>query len=185
MNAAYTRWCEDSNEAAEKKRQFGVRLAERGFEPDNGAKNVAIRRGIALQHGPGPGGASDGPGVNQGGPKTHEKPSGAPGFGEKAADFVNRVNEHGEVVNPQNPCKSGDSEAGVNEGYPQSKSLVQNPSCSEGFGNRLTDVNSLTPRAENEHLTEDEVQSVRELVRQGMREDIAREEVFGKGWVPE
>ena len=49
LYAAYGAWCEESGEVAEKKRRFGDRLTERGFDPDKGAKNASIRRGIALK----------------------------------------------------------------------------------------------------------------------------------------
>jgi P4 family phage/plasmid primase-like protien len=39
--------------------------------------------------------------------------------------------------------------------------------------------------APGESATVEQLQRIRDLVRQGMREDIAREEVLGKGWVPE
>lgn len=49
LYSTYVEWCKESGEAAENKRRFGNRLTERGFTAGNGAKNVAIRHGIALE----------------------------------------------------------------------------------------------------------------------------------------
>jgi putative DNA primase/helicase len=45
----YQEWCKRSGESVMKKRVFSDRLKERGFPPDNGPKNVAIRRRITLR----------------------------------------------------------------------------------------------------------------------------------------
>ncbi len=45
----YVNWCQRSGVTAESKREFGNRLTERGYVSDKGAKNVAIRRDIALR----------------------------------------------------------------------------------------------------------------------------------------
>lgn len=44
----YVNWCQRSGVTAESKREFGNRLTERGYSPAKGAKNVSIRRDIAL-----------------------------------------------------------------------------------------------------------------------------------------
>lgn len=141
LYAAYTRWCEDSNEGPEKKRRFGTLLTERGFEADNGAKNVAIRRGIALRSDDDPDPAR----VN------HEPPETAPRSGDtdlKRPENVNQVNQRPENVNPENTCKTADFPGGVNQVNLESKTSIENPPRVEGFGNTLTDVNSLTLRPE-------------------------------------
>lgn len=46
---SYQEWCEGSGEKAETKRRFGNQLKERGFEPDRGAGNAPIRRGLGLR----------------------------------------------------------------------------------------------------------------------------------------
>ena len=52
--AAWTGWCEESNESPGNKRRLADRLTERGFEKAHGTNNVAIGRGIALRHEGGP-----------------------------------------------------------------------------------------------------------------------------------
>jgi hypothetical protein len=46
---AYQHWCEQSGEYAEKQRNFGIRLTERGVERYAGAKGYSWWRGIGLR----------------------------------------------------------------------------------------------------------------------------------------
>jgi len=137
LYAAYTSWCEESNEHPEKKRRFGDSLTERGFERDNGAKNVAVRRGIALRQDGGPDPAK----VNDPTPKSGPKqPDTAPSEGEKANPGVEGLMND----NPQNTCKTEDSGARVNEGYRESDSPGDFSSRGGNAETSLTVVNSLT-----------------------------------------
>jgi len=184
LYSAYTRWCEESNEHPEKKRRFGDKLTERGFRPDNGAKNVAIRRGIALRHD----GDPDPSRVNDPTPKTgSEGPEKPP----KTGTDVNRVNVGRAVVNPQNPCKTEEFGEWVNQGYPQSTNLGLVPRVDEGYGNGLTKVNGLTLLAENDaktspesRLTAAQAERVKRLMSEGMAASFARAEVLGEEDVP-
>jgi hypothetical protein len=180
LYAAYIEWCEDSGEQPEKKRRFADRLTERGFEKGVGAKNVKIRHGIALRSDgdPDPSWVTD-PGPDSG----SEQPDPPPVGGTNG----NRVTVSENFGNPRNTWKSPHSEEGVTEGYRKSKPLGKNPSRREGFGKTVTLGNSVTPKKKkdpvkplNEPLASDEVRRVRELVRQGMKPEIARREATSK-----
>ena len=185
LYASYTRWCEESNEQPEKKRRFADSLTERGFEPDNGTKNVAIRRGIALRHEEDP----DPSRVNDPPPKSGPEPSDpAPNEGED----VNSETEGVTIVNPQKPCKTGISNEGVNEGYPKSDNLGLRTHEDEVLGNTLTIVNSLTqegdevcaatPREDTRRrLTDEEIERVKHLCAEGMSPKWARKTVLAGG----
>jgi putative DNA primase/helicase len=180
LYAAYVRWCEDSNEAAEKKRQFGMRLTERGFEKAAGTGNVKIRKGIALRHDPGHDPSKVTDPDPEDGPEERETPPDAGTIG-------NRVTDRAENSDSRNTCKTADSGERVADSYRKSKTLAENPPRREGFENTVTKGNSVTPGPENdpvkplnEALTSDEVQRERGLVREGMKPEIARREVLSK-----
>src|SRR5215211_5860328 len=146
LYTAYTRWCEESNERPEKKRRFADSLTERGFEADNGAKNVAIRRGIALRYDGGP----DSSRVNDPTPKSGASgPNPPPGGGE----VVNRVNDEAGSLTQENTWKTEGSGEWVNEGYRKSRTLDQTPPPVETFRKTLTLVNSLTQGGDSEPVT--------------------------------
>ncbi len=175
LYAAYTRWCEESNEQPEKKRRFADSLTERGYVSDNGVKNVAIRRGIALRSDddPNPSRVND-PTPDPGGSAADNRPS--------RDQIVNRVNDVGENVNPKNTCKTGISVEGVNEGYREINNFGVMPLVGESLENSLTLVNSLTQEDATdptEGLTEEQAQRVIEMVRQGESERDAIREVLG------
>jgi putative DNA primase/helicase len=185
LYTSYVRWCEESNERPEKKRRFADSLTERGFEKDSGAKNVAIRRGIALRHDddPDPSRVND-PETNSGGS--------SPDPTHRESDNVNPVNERPENVNPQNSCKTGVSGERVNEGYRGSGINEESIFPKRETGSTLTLVNSLTqdgvdPPSATPHdgpsrrLTDDEVERVKKLIDQGMSAKWARVEVLGEG----
>jgi P4 family phage/plasmid primase-like protien len=111
----YREWAESSGEQAEKKAKFGLHLSKRGLENARGAKNVAIRQGIALRHDggddPGPGrsarvNASDGLDAAQGPESANE--------GHQGDEGVNLASSSGATVNPQIPCKSAGEGEWVN-----------------------------------------------------------------------
>jgi len=102
LYAAYTRWCDESNEKPEKKRRFADLLTERGFEKGKGTDNVAIRWGIALRHGGGPDPAR----INDDPPDSGSAP---PKTAPRSAEGDNSVVEELSIDNPQNTCKSRES----------------------------------------------------------------------------
>jgi putative DNA primase/helicase len=178
LYAAYTRWCEESNEHPEKKRRFADRLTEHGYAADNGAKNVAIRRRIALRHDDDP----DPSRVNDPPPKSGPEP---PDPTADGGEYVNRVNDPPNIGNPQNTRKTEDSGEGVNEGYRKSNNFGSIPRDKESVGNTLTIVNSLTQGAKSTprdgRLTDEQAERVKRLIGEGMSPAWARAEVLGGG----
>lgn len=135
LYSVYAEWCGDSGERAEKKRGFGTRLAERGFDPEKGAKNVSIRRGIGLKDkNPEP----DGP---EGNPKPQK--------------VTQRLPED----NPQNTCKTGKINERVTQGYPESRLNIENSSHEHLYGNEGNESNLSNPRA----TQDDDVGDLREM----------------------
>ncbi len=120
LYAAYVEWCKDSNEDAERKRGFANRLTERGFEAGNGAKNVAIRKGIALRHDSDPEPSK----VNDPEPQPASDLSDNP---PDSGQNVNPVNERVEFVNPRNADTYADNAGGVNEVNDKSTTFEANP----------------------------------------------------------
>ena len=187
LYSAYEEWCKESGEEAESKRRFGARLKERGFLPDNGTRNVAVRRGIALRDDRGP---EDGPRVNQQPPENTSKDA------SRDAPEVNYgegVNERTRNVNPQNTCKTGVFSERVNESYPKNKTFGLDSLVREPFGNTLTNVNSLTPGPPRDskkpqtgpgrRLSEEEARQVQRLVSEGMEAKLARAAVLGEAGI--
>jgi P4 family phage/plasmid primase-like protien len=185
LYTSYTRWCEESNEQPEKKRRFADSLTERGFESDNGAKNVAIRRGIALRYDADP----DPSGVNDSPTKPGPEPSDpASGEGGGVNPSVPRLT----IGDTQKSCKTGISNEGVNEGYPKSDDLELIPREGGVLGNTLTIVNSLTQEGDEagaatprestrRRLTDEEVERVKRLRAEGMSPKWARKTVLAGG----
>ncbi len=137
LYAAYDEWCRESNETAEKKRRFATMLTERGFVADNGAKNVAIRKGIALRHD----GDPDPERVNDRGPRSDpETPDKPPNPGEN----VNPVNEREQFVNPRNADTYADNANWVNEVNDRSTTFDENPPRKGESWKDVNLVNSLT-----------------------------------------
>ena len=124
LYTAYAEWCEESRERPENKRAFGARLAERGFEGTNGAKNVAIRRGIGLRQDrePDPGGRMVNP------------------EGE-------RVNKEAGKTNPGNRRKIQETEGSVNQGESKSGTNSRNLSHGDSTQNLINHVNPINPNA--------------------------------------
>jgi len=182
LYAAYTRWCEESNEHPEKKRRFADSLTERGFAAAKGTKNVAIRQGIALRSDDEPDPArvtdptpkSDGPGPD------------SPSSGDENG---NRVTDPPSSVTQENACKPEDSGERVTEGYRKSKNFVPSPHVGESLRKTVTIGNSVTreletqasgtPRAGSDRsLTREEAERVKRLIHQGMSPSLARKTVL-------
>lgn len=105
---AYQNWCEESGERAEKKRNFGTQLTDRGFERDRGTGNVHIRRGIGLRSDrePDPDGGSDPTGGKGHSEKSLQSRT-IPGVGNDPSDLsdpesgMNSLNSSYGEVNPE------------------------------------------------------------------------------------
>ncbi len=173
----YQEWCKRSGENVMKKRDFSDRLKERGFPPDNGPKNVAIRRRILLRE--------DAPRPDRGG---GERLFNASSNTQNINPNGRRVNE----VNPENTCKSQESGEKVNVGYPNSDISGQwKPSRGGDSETTLTQVNPLTHEADKyakytdgsthtkRRLSEEEARQVQKLIGEGMGPEWARAAVVG------
>ena len=159
LREAYERWAREAGETILLKgRKWGERLRSHGCKPDTGTGGLRIWRGIALNTGP-----DEGPDGGDG------RPNGA------------EVAESATVKNTRKPEESGggvaESEVGI--GKPSSKSpreanLLKDP--------QLSATAQLGTAGEGpRRLTEDEAHQVQRLMDQGMKPEIARAEVVGKG----
>lgn len=195
----YTRWCEASGEKAQTKRQFGNALSERGFESANGAKNVAIRLGIALRSGDDPPGG-DGPDKGSGddnpeGSRVNqdfaESGSGASNKTDDASQSTSEVNPQAQGLikdNPGNPHTYQENPTWVNQGYPNFGINEPNISHVESTRNPINLVNpvnpddapdgSRKPRNADEERQANEV--IEKAVAEGMERELARREVLGE-----
>jgi phage/plasmid-associated DNA primase len=175
LYAAYTQWCEESNERPEKRRRFADSLTERGFEKDRGSGGVRIRRGIALRHGddPDPVRVTDPP------PKPRpESPDPARG-GAEGAESGHWVTDLARSVTHENGCKNGDSSDVVTKGDRKYNNFEPIRSRGECVGNTVTIGHSVT-RAHGHRLSDDEVERVKRYIAQGMSPKHARAEVLGE-----
>lgn len=140
----YQEWCKDLGERAMKRNDFIERLKERGFPPDNGPKNVSIRRRIRLR--------DDAPRPDGGGDRlftsSHNKHTNPDGGTNRVNPEGKRVND----VNPENSCKTEEAEEKVNGGY---RGFGMNADCESSRGGHsetpLTRVNPLTLDALTDH----------------------------------
>jgi putative DNA primase/helicase len=141
LYTAYTGWCEEANEHPEKKRRFADSLTERGYAAEKGAKNVAIRRGIALRHegNPDPSGVTD-PDPNSGPDAPHPAPERANNGNPSVAGLSNG--------NPENTCKNAGNPERVTEGYRESKNFGLVAPCSQSVEKTVTVGNSVTQEFE-------------------------------------
>ncbi len=140
---AYTTWCEENRESADKKRNFGARLRERGFERARGTGNVHVRLGIALRtdREPDPDGGSD--------------PTGGKGHPEKSPKNGAFQGSGSDLSDPSGPKTGMNNENGSHEEpNPESGSLRSlgslgpcNKYAGEGKGLSVEEVGEETRRA--------------------------------------
>jgi putative DNA primase/helicase len=158
LYVAYKEWCEASGEPIEKQRRFGMRLTERGLRRQK-VGGVYRWYGVGLRH-------------NEPGPSSSNVPADEnPGF---AGDSFSDLDSAG-PSGPENHMSA--REKGIREG----KGEI-GPDGPDGPGN--TDEAPLSSDLEpGEGATGEQLQRIRKLVREGMAERLAREEVLGKGWV--
>lgn len=201
----YARWCEESGEKAQSKRDFGNALSERGYEADKGGKNVSIRRGIALRSGDDPPGG-DGPGGGSGegnpeGPRvTQDFPATGSGASNKTENTSRGSNEGNPVThgllsdNPDNPDMYRENPRWVTQGYPKTglngvnishvgitgnQGNLDNPGNPEADGKDPWKLRQTSSVSTERRLTEAETVQVQRLIRSGMEPGIARAEVLG------
>ncbi len=116
----YVNWCQRSGVTAESKREFGNRLTERGYAPDKGAKNVSIRRDIALLTDREPDPENSNP---KGERVTHDSEDFASEDAYKSDSGFGQGNPNGQRVthdNPPNADTHAGNGGGVTEGYSDS-----------------------------------------------------------------
>jgi putative DNA primase/helicase len=159
LYSAYRGWCEENGEKAESQRRFGGRLKERGYESGRittGARKGAVEwYGIGLAGGPEGSPDSDGTGERFTGQKPSKSPTNEP--------VPTGAGEQSEPENGMNTRKND-----VRGVMPEKGSLhsLHSPEGVETSGE---------PR-----LTPEEVGRYRQLVREGMRPELAREAVLRK-----
>jgi putative DNA primase/helicase len=154
---AYAIWCDKSGEQKQPKKAFVARLEERGFERRRETSGVNKGRYIWL-----------GIGFRGG----DEPPEGDDGSPSEPTDALSSPGESLEDK-PRSPAVTGSGEPSEATNQKDSK---QNPRVVEDSDFGFTGFTGFTPISESE-------QRIRELVNRGMREDLAREQVFGKGRV--
>jgi putative DNA primase/helicase len=155
---SYAMWCDRSGEHKQPKKAFVARLEERGFERRRETAGVNKGRYIWLEIG-----------FRGGGEPPEEGGDGSP---SEPRD------EHGSPGESRGDKQSSSGAEGSGEGS-ESKNQESHrhpPREERDSDSSFTRFTRFTPTPEQE-------QQIRKLVGQGMREDIAREQVLGKGWV--
>jgi putative DNA primase/helicase len=158
LYTAYKEWCEANGEPVEKQRRFGMRLTERGLRRQK-VGGVYRWYGIGLRH--------DGPG-----------PSEDKGPADESATFAGNPSARSSVPRPSGPENHINArKIGVREATREI-----GPDGPDGPG--ATEEDPLSSDFESgESATLEQLRKIRKLVREGMAERLAREEVLGKGWV--
>jgi hypothetical protein len=123
-------------------------------------------------------------------------------------EYVNKVNQTGLWLTPENTCKTAENEKIVNQVNQKTTTLEDNISRVESIQKQVNLVNSLTigdenpdeetplshdlqpgesatlselnERRETRRLTEEETRLVQNLIGEGMEAGIARQEVLGE-----
>src|SRR5215203_2556672 len=155
LYVAYKEWCEANGEPVEKQRRFGMRLTERGLRRQK-VGGVCRWYGIGLRH--------DGSGRSE-----DKVPA------DESAHFAGNSSARSSVPRPSGPenhinaRKIGVREA-TREIGPDGPGATEEDPLSSDFES-------------GESATLEQLQKIRNLVREGMVERLAREEVLGKGWV--
>lgn len=140
----YVNWCQRSGVTAESKREFGNRLTERGYAPDKGAKNVSIRRDIALRTDREPDPENSKP---KGERVTHDSEDFASKDAYDPKTGVTQDNPNGKRVTQDNPQKADTYQVNrgrVTEGYSDSGINGEINSHVELIRNRVTHGNRVT-----------------------------------------
>jgi P4 family phage/plasmid primase-like protien len=153
---SYAMWCDKSGERKDPKKAFVARLQERGFERRR--ETAGVNKGRYIWLGIGFRSGDEPPEDNDdGSPGEPNSGVGSPGESRKGTANSSGVGGNGEPseAKNQNPPK-------------------QPPRVEKDLDSRFTGFTGFTPEQE---------QRIRKLVREGMSERLAREEVLGKGWV--
>jgi putative DNA primase/helicase len=173
----YQMWCDDAGEKPETQKMFGMRLRERGFVSDKIKRGPHKDRkgwfGIGLRadhpdpedpedsnHQPSGGPAAGGEGP-RGGPSSSDRP-----LGESRSS---------------KPNSSGGGAPSGQSGPKSQNPPYQSPRVAKDSEKRS--ASSASSASYDQYATVGQQRRIRKLVQHGMSENLAREEVLGKGWV--
>ena len=154
---SYAMWCDNSGERKEPKKAFVARLEERGFVRRRETRGVNKGRYIWL-----------GIGFRSGDEPPDDDDDGSPG--EPNSGQGSPGESRGDKPNSSGEGGSGEPSEAKNQDPPKQSSRVEKDSDS-GFTGFTG-------------FTLEQARRIRKLVREGMSEKLAREEVLGKVWVP-
>jgi putative DNA primase/helicase len=162
LYSAYRDWCEENGEKPESQRKFGGRLRERGFE--NGKITAGPNKGYVEWYGIGIVGGSEGP------------PDGG-GSGQRSTN-------HPPQKDLQNTDKEYDVPGDGGQSGPETD-INARKNASRGVMSEKGPLHPLHPpdgqkTSREARLTQDEVNRYRQLVREGMSRERAREAVLRK-----
>jgi hypothetical protein len=155
LYTAYREWCETNGEPIEKQRRFGMRLTERGLRRQK-VGGVYRWYGIGLRH-------------DRAGPSEDKGPA------DKTTSFAGNSSTGSSAPGPSGP--ENHINARKNSVREDNREIGPDGPASAGGGPPSP---TLEP---GEGATLEQLQRIRKLVREGMAERLAREEVLGKGWV--
>jgi len=153
----YAMWCDNSGERKDPKKAFVARLQERGFTRRRETSGVNKGRYIWL-----------GIGFRSGDEPPDEGDDGSPG--EPNGDEGSPGESRKDKPNTSGWGDGGEPSEATNQNPPK-----QSPRVEKDVDSGFTGFTGFTPEQE---------QQIRKLVREGMSEKLAREEVLGKAWVP-
>jgi putative DNA primase/helicase len=155
---AYKEWCEANGEPVEKQRRFGMRLTERGLRRQK-VGGVYRWYGIGLRH-------------------DRQGPSEDKGPADESASFAGNSSAQTSGPGPSGPENHMKTKK---KGVREDNGEI-GPDGPDGPDNAGEDP--LSPDLEpGGSATPEQLRKIRKLVREGMAEGLAREELLGKGWV--
>jgi phage/plasmid-associated DNA primase len=153
---SYAMWCDKSGERKDPKKAFVARLEERGFERRRETAGVNKGRYIWL-----------GIGFRSGDEPPDEDDDGSLGEPNSGQGSPGESRE-------DRPNSSGAGDRGEPSEAKNQHSPKQSPREEKDSDSGFTGFTGFTPEQE---------QRIHKLVREGMSEKLAREEVLGRGWV--
>jgi putative DNA primase/helicase len=158
LYTAYKEWCETNGEPIEKQRRFGMRLTERGLRRQK-VGGVYRWYGIGLRH-------------DRAGPSEDKGPA------DKTTSFAGNSSTGSSAPGPSGP------ENHINARKNSVRDATREIGPDGPDGPASAGGGPPSPTVEpGEGATLEQLQRIRKLVREGMAERLAREEVLGKGWV--
>src|SRR5215213_2986629 len=153
----YQMWCDDAGEKKESKKAFVARLEERGFKRRRETAGVNKGRYIWLEIG-----------FRSGEDPPEDDEDGSPGEPSSVQGSLGESRKH-------KPNSSGSTAYGEPSEVKNQDPPKQTPHVEKDMDSGFTGFTGFTP---------DQKGRIERLVREGMSEKLAREEVLGKGWVP-